>query len=225
MFQSTRPRGARLFAFSAFSLLPVSIHAPAGGATFSATVRSATVSFNPRARGGRDTGSEAKRPQCQFQSTRPRGARLQLVPGLAALTVSIHAPAGGATKWETSSGRTPCFNPRARGGRDAFVGGVYGVALFQSTRPRGARPQLYDQGGNIVVSIHAPAGGATDDLACADLCYSFNPRARGGRDALLIRSLCQAAFQSTRPRGARHDSSGTKIPANVSIHAPAGGAT
>jgi len=56
------------------------------------------------------------------------------------------------------------FNPRARVGRDhiGLVGGI-DRAVFQSTRPRGAR--LYDPETPdhqfAVVSIHAPAWGAT----------------------------------------------------------------
>jgi len=56
-----------------------------------------------------------------------------------------------------------CFNPRARGGRDL-------------------ERRIYDEA-TYLVSIHAPAGGATrltgwskPPIRC------FNPRARGGRD-------------------------------------------
>ncbi len=57
--------------------------------------------------------------------------------------------------------------------------------MFQSTRPRGAR--LYERRDVVVgpvVSIHAPARGATT--------LGFIEEAK------------PAAFQSTRPRGARH---------------------
>ena len=55
----------------------VSIHAPAGGATFLSFVRSFIgVSFNPRARRGRDLNSIALLETTErFQSTRPQGAR------------------------------------------------------------------------------------------------------------------------------------------------------
>ena len=56
-----------------------------------------------------------------------------------------------------------CFNPRAREGRDILVEpDSPGGAVFQSTRPRGARRD--SQAGNnrtLRVSIHAPARGAT----------------------------------------------------------------
>ena len=78
--------------------------------------------------------------------------------------VSIHAPAGGATK----SGPEMLDK----------------IAMFQSTRPRGARrvaAKLVRV--DDLVSIHAPAGGAT--YASYRLFVSsprFNPRAHGGRD-------------------------------------------
>jgi len=54
-----------------------------------------------------------------------------------------------------------------------------------------------------VVSIHAPAGGATVNDIKDDLSYSFNPRARGGRDHYVALRIKHILFQSTRPRGAR----------------------
>jgi len=54
LFQSTRPRGARLVSESQVPDNLVSIHAPARGATFHALTYSAKRSFNPRARAGRD---------------------------------------------------------------------------------------------------------------------------------------------------------------------------
>ena len=100
------------------------------------------------------------------------------------MKVSIHAPAGGATR-------------NARRG-DA-------MALFQSTRPRGAR------------RVRCRASSVS---AC------FNPRARGGRDLQDIVVATRKLFQSTRPRGARRITLPSLIiREKVSIHAPAGGAT
>jgi len=74
------------------------------------------------------------------------------------------------------------FNPRARGGRDMLW--MFGSCLlmFQSTRPRGARQDISEQICDVVVSIHAPAGGATGYSRLDTLDGRFNPRARGGRD-------------------------------------------
>ena len=77
-FQSTRPRGARPHNGSRKGrVFPVSIHAPAWGATLRCADSSTrNSSFNPRARVGRDGVSHHEHARlCQFQSTRPRGAR------------------------------------------------------------------------------------------------------------------------------------------------------
>ena len=154
-----------------------------------------------------------------FQSTRPRGARHQeqniKVPQA---SVSIHAPAGGATSG--SAPRCACprgFNPRARGGRDLVVPSEENVSgLFQSTRPRGARPR--QRAGffwrSFRVSIHAPAGGATGHtLRTHRSRRCFNPRARGGRDRLLGRGARSGPkCFNPRARGGR-DPSGSSASA------------
>ena len=190
LFQSTRPRGARLSSRGSPRFLPcVSIHAPAWGATI--------------------TSSSATAPPDRFQSTRPRGARPPV-------------PA-----WWSSAPRS--FNPRARVGRDAVR----------------QHPGL-----TSLVSIHAPAWGATRDRPGIGTGFGgFNPRARVGRDregpsrrsaarsfnprARVGRDCCSSRrhrrrfrFQSTRPRGARHHSAAAVADRHqVSIHAPAWGAT
>ena len=143
--------------------------------------------------------------------------------------VSIHAPARGATRFAVDSPVT---------------------ILFQSTRPRGARPvsglgcvrgfgfnpraregrdalRYICRELSILVSIHAPARGATNLCnSITPLICCFNPRAREGRDVLYALKRQEArvsihapargatlqdvlldgasVFQSTRPRGARH---------------------
>ncbi len=101
-------------------------------------------------------------------------------------------------------GANPCivgFNPRARVGRDElFYGLTDADGLFQSTRPRGARHMLKQSMLWLhVVSIHAPAWGATLLHYCKyGLYYSFNPRARVGRDA--VNFLKSRGFYSFNPR-------------------------
>ncbi len=211
--------------------------------------------FNPRARTGRD----------RFVRIRHTPRRI----------VSIHAPARGATSQARARWmRTFCFNPRARTGRDnrtqwrqiaLFLVSIHAPArgathsirritpqaLFQSTRPHGARHSgcLEDQL-MFIVSIHAPARGATSrQRRGRHLWQRFNPRARTGRDvsprggqrhspgfnprARTGRDLAResqatgpALFQSTRPHGARRRGSSRRAcNAPVSIHAPARGAT
>ncbi len=127
--------------------------------------------------------------------------------------VSIHAPARGATymmenpvvfaKFQSTRPRgarrispTPwafrnCFNPRARAGRDG---------------QRIKRPMM------IVVSIHAPARGATDPLLTVSRAIPFqSTRPRGARPMFFAVSAGQKKFQSTRPRGARREMSRVMI--------------
>ena len=77
-FQSTRPRGARPERHTALDdARHVSIHAPTRGATFlhaiSANLR--IVSIHAPTRGATST-AELANCAIEFQSTRPRGARL-----------------------------------------------------------------------------------------------------------------------------------------------------
>ena len=100
------------------------------------------------------------------------------------------------------------------------------------------------------ISIHAPAWGATrDSFRQRNVLLHFNPRARVGRDfTLLTRTRATRhfnprarvgrdgfellpqvvvdVFQSTRPRGARHEGEPLTVSlVLISIHAPAWGAT
>ena len=118
---------------------------------------------------------------------------------------------------------------RPRGARPEIQPAATAARKFQSTRPRGARRLLADEVRAVQhVSIHAPAWGATFAADCRrrSRCC-FNPRARVGRDANSERSSLPAvAFQSTRPRGARRaDDVQAPRSTAVSIHAPAWGAT
>ena len=166
----------------------VSIHAPAGGATNQSLKRTiySLVSIHAPA-GGATFKAHIVDTEAVFQSTRPRGARLMS-------NTEIFMSCQG-------------FNPRARGGRDRKVQPKkMEYKMFQSTRPRGARPRVFLRWRGIslfqstrprgarhfefcfyqysyVVSIHAPAGGATFGIVIAFCRYR--------------------EFQSTRPRGAR----------------------
>ncbi len=186
-FQFTRPRGARPSGF---------------------TCGSTSAGFNSRAREGRDkytSGMGAEAPSFQF--TRPRGAR------------PFGTPA--------SRRRTSCFNSRAREGRDGW---------FQNRPARRS------------VSIHAPARGATQGNPLGTAAFKFQfTRPRGARLMRLTLSTPRTRFQFTRPRGARHPAAASTArpnsfnsraregrdtppagicpPRQVSIHAPARGAT
>ena len=143
-----------------------------------------------------------------FQSTRPRGARRR--GGARRSNTSCRFNPRARVGRDDGSGarKTPwrCFNPRARVGRDDFATLPKLSAKFQSTRPRGARRLHHvDCVHDVVVSIHAPAWGATFNVLYGlTIVCSFNPRARAGRDPLSSwHAALSLMFQSTRPRGAR----------------------
>ena len=104
---------------------------------------------------------------------------------------------------------TKCFNPRTRVGCD---------------QPRRRMTVL-----SVLVSIHAPAWGATNcECWSAPRLSSFNPRTRVGCDAdAAPKEGDMKKFQSTHPRGVRQAQQARQpveiVP--VSIHAPAWGAT
>ena len=164
-----------------------------------------------------------------FQSTRPRGARLD-----------YRFPTN------TKSG----FNPRAREGRDATQASSHQtLSQFQSTRPRGARHRVLVGDAISHWFQSTRPRGARPILYCLAFgAACFNPRAREGRDLPYVKlnwpsqvsihapargatssskqTYTRVKFQSTRPRGARPPHAHREIPhAPVSIHAPARGAT
>ena len=145
------------------------------------------------------------------------------------MSVSIHAPTGGATKVAEKQGNVARVSIHAPTGGATAPPPLISTENtgFQSTRPRGARPMCCMRGNHYrrfnprahggrdvgggggerryQVSIHAPTGGATYALCqAASWFHRFNPRAHGGRDPT--------------------DSCGS-IALFVSIHAPTGGAT
>ena len=123
--------------------------------------------------------------------------------------------------------------------------------MFQSTHPQGVRRLVVITTVKAaIVSIHAPAGGATQQTDSRSMVqHGFNPRTRRGCDLSKVTALslsngfnprtrrgCDAGspaipinsitFQSTHPQGVRLESCAHHpVQYNVSIHAPAGGAT
>jgi len=140
-----RPRagGDTGFYYKERAIYIVSIHAPAQGATSTRRAVHRSMGFNPRPRAGGDAhvlfGSFEIRP---FQSTPPRRGRL---------TLYYHK-----AKWY-------CFNPRPRAGGDPDAEITLPVLnQFQSTPPRRGRRLLRVRPLDVLlVSIHAPAQGAT----------------------------------------------------------------
>ena len=212
----------------------VSIHAPAWGATghtcdaaravmmFQSThprgVRQAKAAdslpkrdrFNPRTRVGCD-GSvpSAVCNTSEFQSTHPRGVRRCAVFVRTSFRPfqSTHPRGVRPHVARTPPAGMPCFNPRTRVGCDQT--GTHwpqNLILFQSTHPRGVRPLpgLAVHGAGVV-SIHAPAWGATllRTALTAPMAGFQSTHPRGVRHAAPRVRLLSMMFQSTHPRGVR----------------------
>ena len=144
MFQSTHPRGVRLYNDVKVTFSPyVSIHAPTWGATLSSLQIFVNFWFqSTHPRGVRLVFRSQVMDDNWFQSTHPRGVRHLVVLGA--------RPAMG-------------FNPRTHVGcdREQEISRTTRL-LFQSTHPRGVRP--LDAAYcclQLAVSIHAPTWGAT----------------------------------------------------------------
>ncbi len=275
MFQSTPPRGGRLrsctrcFVLACFNPRPrvggdlcpsyicvsrrVSIHAPAWGATRGRHPLGAGSGFQSTPpRGGRQHNSCCNGRPHRF-NPRPRVGgdytmgRRQVVGS----RVSIHAPAWGATEIGGWVVRTYVFQSTPpRGGRPGSCEHSMHIERFQSTPPRGGRP-IRDCNGRrvLLVSIHAPAWGATRCQSAPSTSSRFQstpPRGgrptfaqviappmlfqstppRGGRQAFAAGPRKPYTFQSTPPRGGRRLIVRERHTQGVvSIHAPAWGAT
>ena len=209
----------------------ISIHAPAWGATFFRGIKIKASLFQstlPRGErlywGDRMTKVElfqstlprGERPCSSsqiwildtFQSTLPRGERLQRKDeAAAAIDISIHAPAWGATircRHRTTHSRD--FNPRSRVGSDVFS--AFFVRVLQDFNPRSrvgsdriwvrTRPQRND----------------------------FNPRSRVGSDQRQGMDWMETGHFNPRSRvGSDKDTRWSYANVWISIHAPAWGAT
>ena len=168
-----------------------------------------------------------------------------------AQAVSIHAPAWGATGIFPPIISAPaCFNPRPRVGGDpdrsppgfavyvSIHAPAWGATLFDlfvevfksvsihapAWGATGAGALMFDRPS---VSIHAPAWGATVRRGeyQSPVAFQSTPP-RGGRRHSSGGCCLFGSFQSTPPRGGRLDVPAfNSFPIDVSIHAPAWGAT
>jgi len=129
------------------------------------------------------------------------------LPACLLAQVSIHAPAWGATHDAASDIEiTYSFNPRARVGRDMIYFIIYCHIMSFNPRARVGRDTPMARSTLSSMSFNPRARVGRDQVKVRWSIYrpGFNPRARVGRDAAL---LCLS------------------LSANVSIHAPAWGAT
>ena len=166
-FQSTHPRWARHNPGQLSTWgRPVSIHAPAMGATEAIMTANAAIAL--------------------FQSTHPRWARRFLTSKILINDgVSIHAPAMGATGHGFGLRIiAQSFNPRTRDGRDPLSGRQnLNFEQFQSTHPRWARQYLLRRWrwrGRF--NPRTRDGRDHFYLRARNRLRGFNPRTRDGRD-------------------------------------------
>ena len=151
------------------------------------------------------------------------------MPSLRSLTVSIHAPAKGAT-CPCCSPQTPSrpfqSTPPQRGRRPNDLIVIL-HNTFQSTPPQGGDLRLLGEGGDIDVSIHAPAKGATGMITggTAFSIVSIHAPAKGA--TVLERTVRGFIVVSIHApaKGATTTSRPPIWQWAVSIHAPAKGAT
>ena len=131
VFQSTHPRGVRHVAFKGARRHDVSIHAPARGATGWSGCEFHDYKFqSTHPRGVRPKTLEQDIAECRFQSTRSEEHT----------SVSIHAPARGATMCEPIAGlELVSIHAPARGATTDPGNGSLALWGFQSTHPRGVR--------------------------------------------------------------------------------------
>ena len=190
-FQSTLPRGERpIWPMLYFITSNISIHAPARGATiFQRLPSGSLLHFNPRSREGSDFFSNLWHFIFIIISIHApaRGATVCRTHDRSSLCISIHAPARGATRLRTLTVRLHWIFqstlPRGerlhnnvlpdvanrfqstlpRGERRVpAIQPFHVYVLFQSTLPRGERRfTLSGIRPSTVISIHAPARGAT----------------------------------------------------------------
>ena len=163
-----------------------------------------------------------------FQSTHPRGVRLRISRVIRrTIDFNPRTHVGCDPRPTSSPSRTGYFNPRTHVGCDGSLAMEIVPARFQSTHPRGVRPDGLEglprflhfnprthvgcdeehdrRASGDAISIHAPTWGATE----------FGSDMASGRQ-----------FQSTHPRGVRPNGAEVTFDQHgISIHAPTWGAT
>ena len=200
---ATQKQYAELFSFA------ISIHAPAKGATLARRPDAAVLSdFNPRSREGSDVQHLRRLLSCsEFQSTLPRRERRHThVSSVSNITISIHAPAKGATyRTYNVIHYSQHFNPRSREGSD-LCGDILGLLVGISIHaPAKGATVVYDRvDASSGISIHAPAKGATTRWTIISITYIFQSTLpRRERPYSVICVIIISPFQSTLPRRER----------------------
>ena len=165
--------------------------------------------FNPRTREGCDLGGRggnADRHQVSIHAP-AKGATPLRRRDPDSRQVSIHAPAKGATVTKSCRGKVAKFqSTHPRRVRQAVINTALGVIQGFNPRTREGCDVRHVRGPHgLLVSIHAPAKGATSTASRAPWRASgFNPRTREGCDYRPSQlTLLGLTFQSTHPRRVR----------------------
>ena len=188
--------------------------------------------FNPRSRKGSDASKmDDLTDAIRFQSTLPQGERHVIrVDDVTSKPISIHAPARGATNKSIWSCKPiEYFNPRSRKGSDLEL--FYNKTTLDDFNPR-SRKGSDDIASSypyamVIISIHAPARGATSIMVAKVEFWiiSIHAPARGAT-VDLTSIACTAPISIHAPaRGATRSCAPESYRDNISIHAPARGAT
>ena len=197
------------------SFVNVSIHAPARGATWASEtgrLHANVVSIHAPARGATGASGSTSSPiRDRFQSTPPREGRLtdEQKTELQKLMFQSTPPREGRHPGIDAGSNVPDrFNPRPRArGDDTIQGKIEALVPFQSTPPREGRPGMTGRPAQeAVVSIHAPARGATSwkkRMRCRCCRFNPRPRARGDLTPSVSCPRSDSWFQSTPPREGR----------------------
>ena len=189
------------------------------------------VSFNPRARTGRDVGSESTEHPWRFNPRARTGRDRIRLDISSTCRVSIHAPVRGATERFMQSDAPICVFQSTRpygARRDVSRADAPHRPEFQSTRPYGARPAMSrrDHRPTSAFQSTRPYGARRVELpgtTAASNC--FNPRARTGRDAASSPAPPWSSFNPRARTGRDARRWRASALRRVSIHAPVRGAT
>ena len=211
----------------------ISIHAPAKGATITSTYRGSysIISIHAPAKGATSFGVNHVSAIIKFQSTLPRRERRFLMCGCHPTPhISIHAPAKGATRgapyWLDADNH---FNPRSREGSDSGCMAIWIRSCNFNPRSREGSDgrEAAANKERVMISIHAPAKGAT-----AAIYGTRNPKdisihapAKGATPAILPCWRGSKISIHAPAKGATRSGICNPFKGSISIHAPAKGAT
>ena len=119
--------------------------------------------FNPRSREGSDNQKAVQEPQhTNFNPRSREGSDGIFCCSIRLSSISIHAPARGATYAYSHGDERTYFNPRSREGSDhTLCRSAYYLSYFNPRSREGSDFIFEPVSREAYISIHAPARGAT----------------------------------------------------------------